>query len=97
MQLDLSLVGKIETFTIYLLINLDNDKIYIGSSTDIKARQDKHISSLGNNKHENNHLKHAYNKYGITAYRLTASFPSCIHTPLYIFVTTPSRTRLLSD
>lgn len=56
---------------IYQIRNTINDKIYIGSSTDIKARQDKHISSLGNNKHENNHLQHAYNKYGITAFEHT--------------------------
>ena len=30
MQLNLSLVGRVETFTVYLITNLDNDKIYVG-------------------------------------------------------------------
>ena len=43
---------------------LDN-KTYIGSSQDLDLRKKQHFNSLKSNKHQNNHLQRAYNKYGI--------------------------------
>lgn len=40
-----------------------NNKLYIGSSYDIKGRWRQHKSDLKNNRHHNAHLQAAYNKY----------------------------------
>lgn len=50
---------------IYKIINTINQKIYIGSSVNIKARFAFHISGLKLNKHPSKHLQNACNKYGI--------------------------------
>lgn len=50
---------------IYQIKNIVNNKIYIGST--IRAtyiRKYEHFSELKNNKHCNNHLQKAWNKYG---------------------------------
>ena len=50
---------------IYQIKNIVNNKIYIGST--IRAtyiRKYEHFSELRNNKHCNNHLQKAWNKYG---------------------------------
>lgn len=49
---------------IYKIINLQNNKIYIGSSSNLKSRKYKHFLGLKNNKHCNYHLQNSYNKYG---------------------------------
>lgn len=49
---------------VYKITNILNNKIYIGSSINIKSRWSKHISDLDRNKHPNKHLQHSYNKYG---------------------------------
>lgn len=50
-----------------------NNKVYIGQTCwGYKKRILKHKSDLKRNKHSNNHLQNAYNKYGIK------SFKSCI-------------------
>lgn len=41
-----------------------NNKIYIGSSINLKSRKYAHFRDLKKNKHCNNHLQSAYNKYG---------------------------------
>jgi group I intron endonuclease len=41
------------------------NRIYIGSSIDIKKRWGEHIFYLKNNKHHSNKLQNHYNKYGI--------------------------------
>lgn len=41
-----------------------NDKIYIGSSINLKSRKYQHLSLLRNKKHSNNYLQNAFNKYG---------------------------------
>jgi len=50
---------------IYMIINLVNNKFYIGSSVDIYHRMLSHISLLKRNKHDNIHLQNSFNKYGI--------------------------------
>jgi len=49
---------------IYRIINSVNGNIYIGSSVDLIRRRKQHFIALLNNKHFNNHLQSAYNKYG---------------------------------
>jgi len=48
---------------IYLIENLQNNKKYIGSSKNIEQRFRAHKSLLNRNKHSNNHLQNAWNKY----------------------------------
>ena len=49
---------------IYKITNLINGNIYIGKATNIKSRENSHFSNLNRNKHHNQHLQNAYNKYG---------------------------------
>lgn len=49
---------------IYKIKNLLNDKVYIGSSTDINRRHINHLSLLNRNKHHAFKLQLAWNKYG---------------------------------
>lgn len=49
---------------IYRIRNLTNDKIYIGSSKDIKRRWAEHKNKLNKNTHANAHLQCSWNKYG---------------------------------
>lgn len=59
---DSELVGK---SGIYQIRNLVNGKIYIGSSKNLKNRKcHDHLNTLKRNKHQNNHLQNAFNKYG---------------------------------
>lgn len=49
---------------VYAIINTSRMKIYIGSSNNIRYRLAKHFNELQKGKHHNQHLQHAYNKYG---------------------------------
>lgn len=49
---------------IYKIINLIDNKVYIGQSINIKCRFDSHKSNLKNNHHSNIYLQNAWNKYG---------------------------------
>lgn len=49
---------------IYKIINIVNNKCYIGSSEDITNRRYHHFSLLKHNKHHSIHLQNAFNKYG---------------------------------
>lgn len=53
---------------IYCITNVVNNKKYIGYSIDITRRWETHKRDLRNNKHENSHLQHSYNKYGADAF-----------------------------
>lgn len=46
---------------IYKIINLTNNKTYIGSAKDFEQRKTKHLSLLRLNKHPNIHLQRAFN------------------------------------
>jgi group I intron endonuclease len=50
---------------IYLIFCLANQRVYIGQSKNVKARLGGHQSSLKSNKHNNDYLQKAYNKYGV--------------------------------
>lgn len=49
---------------IYKIENIVNGKLYIGQSTDVNKRKLTHFNDLKNNKHGNQHLQRAFNKYG---------------------------------
>ncbi len=49
---------------IYSIVNIINNKIYIGSSRYLSRRKNQHFNNLRKNKHSNNHLQTAWNKYG---------------------------------
>ena len=54
---------------IYTIINKIDSKIYIGSSMSIESRLKGHINNLKNNRHRNEHLQSAVNKYGIENFK----------------------------
>lgn len=49
---------------IYCIENKSNGKVYIGQSIDIHRRWNGHLSELRRNKHKNEKLQNAWNKYG---------------------------------
>ena len=49
---------------IYKIINIINNKIYIGSSVNLYKRKKEHFNKLKKNIHKNIHLQSSYNKYG---------------------------------
>lgn len=49
---------------VYCIKNVKNNKIYIGSSVDVKRRWYHHVTELNKNNHCNWHLQRAWNKYG---------------------------------
>ena len=49
---------------IYILENIFNKKIYIGSSSNLTKRKAQHLCALRNNYHRNQHLQSSFNKYG---------------------------------
>ncbi len=48
---------------VYKITNMVNNKIYIGSSKDVKLRWYQHRIKLNDNQHGNAHLQNAWNKY----------------------------------
>ena len=50
---------------IYLIINLINNKFYVGSAKNLWQRKLTHLRDLKNNKHKNIYLQNSYNKYGL--------------------------------
>ena len=53
---------------IYQIRNLKDNKIYVGSSVNIQFRFYEHKRFLKLNKHCNNHLQNAWNKYGESSF-----------------------------
>jgi group I intron endonuclease len=49
---------------VYAIINMVNNKVYIGSSKDIYGRWVQHRYKLDNNIHHSKYLQNAWNKYG---------------------------------
>lgn len=49
---------------IYAIRNTVDGKVYIGQSSDIISRKNKHYRLLRNGSHHNDHLQLSYNKYG---------------------------------
>ena len=55
---------------IYKIVNIVNNKFYIGSSKNIKHRWGLHLCCLRNNTHHSKHLQSAFNKYGELSFQL---------------------------
>ena len=53
---------------VYQIRNMQNGKIYVGSSVNLNKRWREHRSALNNNRHWNNHLQRAWNRYGFEAF-----------------------------
>lgn len=53
---------------IYKIININNNKFYVGSAVDLKRRKTRHFSELRTNKHNNSKLQNAWLKYGEQAF-----------------------------
>lgn len=49
---------------IYIILNVINNKRYIGSAKDFKVRKYRHLLALRKNQHGNIFLQRAFNKYG---------------------------------
>ncbi len=49
---------------IYLIKNLKTDKVYVGSSVKLEAREQRHFKNLSNGNHHSNKLQNSYNKHG---------------------------------
>lgn len=56
---------------IYEIRNIVNEKRYIGSAVDSRARQSQHFSTLAKGQHCNRKLQAAWNKYGAGAFAFT--------------------------
>jgi len=54
---------------IYIIENIRDGKMYIGSSSHIPQRISSHKRSLRRGDHQNNHLQRAWNKYGKESFR----------------------------
>lgn len=53
---------------VYKIKNINTGKIYIGSAVNIDKRQQEHFNLLKRNKHPNNYLQNAWNKYGSSSF-----------------------------
>jgi len=53
---------------IYKIINVVNNKFYVGSAVDLKRRKARHFSEMRTGKHNNKHLQAAWAKYGEQAF-----------------------------
>jgi len=53
---------------IYKIINIVNNKFYVGSAVNLRKRKARHFSELRTGKHNNRHLLAAWNKYGEQAF-----------------------------
>ena len=53
---------------IYEIRNTDTGKVYVGQSKDIMSRWRDHIARLKNQKHDNQYLQNAWNKYGAESF-----------------------------
>ena len=53
---------------IYKIINVVNNKFYVGSAVDLKRRKTRHFSELRTGKHKNRYLQSSWDKYGEQAF-----------------------------
>jgi len=54
---------------IYKIINVVNNKFYVGSAVDFTARKRRHWWALRSQRHANKHLQAAWNKYGEESFK----------------------------
>ena len=62
--MNIDLTNNRTNIGIYEIRCISNNKIYIGSSKNIKKRAKQHLYNLRKNKHCNRYLQFAWNKYG---------------------------------
>lgn len=55
---------------IYKILNLTNNKCYIGSSIDLYSRWNKHISMLNKGIHHSPYLQASFNKHGLNNFKI---------------------------
>lgn len=55
---------------VYMIENIITNKVYIGCSVNILARNLNHFHLLRHNKHYNNHLQSSYNKHGFDKFKV---------------------------
>lgn len=53
---------------VYQILNIEANKVYIGSSVNVLNRMKDHKKALMTNAHGNRHLQRAWNKYGAEAF-----------------------------
>jgi len=53
---------------VYKIVNIVNNKVYVGSSCDINRRWKEHIFRLKKNKHHSVKLQNSFNKYGVDVF-----------------------------
>jgi group I intron endonuclease len=56
---------------IYLIVNTQNDKFYVGSTKDFDKRKSRHLRTLRNGTHHNIHLQRAFIKYTESAFDIS--------------------------
>lgn len=56
---------NIMKYYIYIIKNTINNKVYVGSTKNIKTRKYSHFRLLKNNSHHSHYLQKSFNKYGI--------------------------------
>lgn len=67
------------TCGVYTIINITNNKQYIGSSLKIESRWKAHIRLLNKNKHHSRHLQEAWFKYGETNFKFAVLLKCAPH------------------
>jgi group I intron endonuclease len=63
-------VNGMRVVGIYKITNLIDNKVYIGQTVNYRKRKNSHLSSLKENKHHNEHLQRAFNKYGENSFEM---------------------------
>lgn len=53
---------------VYAITNMENSKVYVGSSGNLQKREHHHRSSFNRGIHSNEHLQRAWDKYGEGAF-----------------------------
>lgn len=65
MKIQINDIEDLELCGVYKILNLVNNKYYIGSTKQcFRVRLNHHLQALRNNNHKNSHLQNAWNKYG---------------------------------
>ena len=80
------IVGNIMSGGIYKIVNLENNKVYIGSAKNLNERCDRHFSDLNKNTHRNKHLQRAFNLYGKSVFEFVVLENWVNTTKIFIFI-----------